>query len=185
MLERPDSVQAPVEVIVMTQRWRWNHAIALGSLGFILGLVLPAGAQTSSLPANVITPSSQSAVISNQLRLAKQLGGKALAGLQATSSDDAIPIDPTVIQAARDTYVLIRAARHGMELSKEEQNLKHRPPDPVLDLTFKRVTQAWDLSRIPVDKYSWGIPRADYLSQSIPALSQAIRLLDQALVMMP
>jgi len=131
-------VQDPVKVIFMTHRRRWNQAIAVGSLAFILGWVLPAGAQTSSLSASVI-------------------------------------------QAARDTYVLIRAARHGMELAKSAQTF----PDPVLDLTLKRVTQAWDLSRIPVDEYSWGIPRVDYRGQSIPALSQSMRLLDQALVMMP
>ena len=174
-------MQDPIKVVLMTQRRRWNQAIAVGSLAFILGWILPAGAQTSSLPTSVITPSPQSSVISNQLRLAKQLGGKALAGLQAARSDGAIPIEPSVIQAARDTYVLIRAARHGIELAKSAQKF----PDPVLDFTFKRVTQAWDLSRIPVDKYSWGIPRADYLRQSIPALSQAMRLLDQALAVMP
>jgi hypothetical protein len=165
----------------MTPRVKLRLVLTLGALLVALGGAPQAEAQKTSLPASVITPSPQQATISRQLKLAQQLARKALAGLEATSSDDAMPIDESVIQAARDTYVLIRAARHGMELSQSNRKL----PDPVMDLSFKRVTQAWDLARIPVDKYSWGLSRADYLRESIPALSQAVRLLDQALVMMP
>jgi hypothetical protein len=165
----------------MTPRVELRLILILGALLIGLGGAPQAEAQKTSLPASVINPSPQQAVISRQLKLAQQLARKALAGFEATSSDDATPIDESVIQAARDTYVLIRAARHGMELAKETS----RFPDPVMDLTFKRVTEAWHLARLPVDKYSWGLSRADYLRESIPALSQAVRLLDQALVMMP
>jgi hypothetical protein len=68
-----------------------------------------------------------------------------------------------------------------MELAREQR----RFPDPVMDLAFKRVTDAWNFSRIPVDKANWGIARQQYLQESIPSLRQAIRLLNQALVMMP
>jgi hypothetical protein len=165
----------------MTTRLKLRLVLMLAALMLSLGGAQQAEAQKTSLPASVITPSPQPAVISRQLKLAQQLARKALAGLEATSSDDAVPIDESVIQAARDTYVLIRAARHGMELAKETR----RFPDPVMDLTFKRVTQAWDLARIPSDQYSWGNTRAEYLRKSIPALSQAVRLLDQVLVTMP
>lgn len=165
----------------MTPRVKLRLVLTLGALIVSLGGAPQVGAQKTSLPASVITPSPQPAVISRQLKLAQQLARKSLAGLEATSSDEATPIDESVIQAARDTYVLIRAARHGMELSQSTRKF----PDPVMDLTFKRVTQAWDLARIPVDKYSWGIARGDYLRQSIPALSQVVRLLDQTLVTMP
>jgi hypothetical protein len=165
----------------MNPRMKCVLAFTLGAFGLILGTAPPVAAQRTSLPASLTTPSAEPAVISNQLRTALQLERKTLAGLEAASSNGETPIDETVIQFARDGYVLIRAAKHGLELRQATQKI----PDPLIGVTLKRVDQAWNLSRIPVDKYSWGIPRGDYLSQSIPALGQAIRLLDQVLVVLP
>ena len=151
------------------------------SLLTLIGMLVPYAAAQTKLPESAFTSSPESAVISRQLRLAQQLGRKVLAGLEATSPDDATPIDPNVVQAARETYGLIRSARHGMELSQSGKKF----PDPLFDLNFKKVTEAWDLSRIPVDKLSWGLSRSEYLKLSIPALRQSMRLLDQVLVVMP
>jgi hypothetical protein len=161
---------------------RWlRRLVFMLSLVAVTGGAVPYAAAQAKLPESAFTPSPESAVISRQLRQAQQLGRKALAGLEATSPDDTIPIDPNVVQAAKETYALIRSARHGMELSQSGKKFS----DPLFDLTFKKVTQAWDLSRTPVDKLSWGIPRQEYLAQSVPALRQAIRILDQVLVVMP
>ena len=121
------------------------------------------------------------AVITSQLQAASRVGRQALEGLKALPPDDAVPIDPEVLKKARETYGLIRAARHGMELKKQAD----RFPDPTLAVAFKRVDEAFNLARIPVDKASWGINRSEYLRLSIPSLSRALRLVDQALVILP
>ena len=141
----------------------------------------PALAQKTTLPPSLNTSKPQSAFIKNQLGIAVDLGRKTLAGLQALPVDDSIPIDEGTLQNARDTYVLIRAARHGMELAKAN----NRFSDPVLELSYKRVDSAWNLARTPVDRASDGVSRQQYLQESIRNLSEALRLLDQALVLMP
>jgi len=158
----------------------------LPSATAILGLCLisasPALAQKTTLPPSLNTSNPQSAFIKNQLGISTDLARKTLAGLGAMPSDDSIPIDEGMLQNARDTYVLIRAARHGMELAKE----RSRYPDPVMDLAYKRVTDAWNLARSPVDRSSSaGIPRQQYIKESIQNLSQAIRLLNQAMMLIP
>jgi hypothetical protein len=164
----------------MTSQFGRHLIFSISMLSLIVAAAPRAMAQTK-LPESAFTPSPESATISRQLRLAQQLGRKALAGLEATSPSDSTPIDPGVVQAARETYGLIRSARHGMELSRAGKKFS----DPIFDLNFKKVSQAWDLSRIPVDKLSWGVNRQEYLAQAVPALRQALRLVDQVLIVMP
>jgi hypothetical protein len=66
-----------------------------------------------------------------------------------------------------------------MELHREY--LKY--PDPMVELAFKRVDHAWDLARVPIDYR--GLPRHQYIPRASGDLSQALRLLDQALVILP
>ena len=99
---------------------------------------------------------------------------QALQGFMAIPGDNSIPVDEASHQAARDAYVLIRAARHGMGWQKEAKKF----PDPVFDLIYKRVDDAWNLSRTAVD-------HAGSPDRAVRDASQAIRLLDQVLVMMP
>jgi hypothetical protein len=156
-----------------------------GVLALVISSLLagwsPAVAQQGSLPANVVAPSGQTSVIRNQLTLARKLEQQAMHGIMALPGDNSIPIDPVALQAARDAYILIRAARHGMGWQKEAMKF----PDPVFDLVYKRVDDAWNLARIPVDAASSGMDRADYVQRSTQSMTKAIRLLDQALVMMP
>ena len=146
-----------------------------------LGWPLQAAAQQSSLPANVIAPSKETSVIRNQLTLARKLEQEALQGIMAGPPDNSVPIDPVSLQAARNAYVLIRAARHGMGWQKDAKKI----PDPVLDMVFKRVDDAWNNSRTAVDRSTWGMERAAYIEMSVRDMTKAIRLLDQALAMMP
>lgn len=139
----------------------------------------PAVAQPTSLPANVIAPSRESVVIRNQLTLARKLEKQALEGIMAIPGDNSTPVDPVSLQAARDAYVLMRAARHGLGWQREAR----RFPDPVMDMVFKRVENAWNLSRTPVDRT--GYDPVEYARVSVQDMTQAIRLLDQALAMMP
>ena len=125
------------------------------------------------------TPSPNPAIYKLQLRQAVALGRKTLKAIQALPNDDTVPIDPVVLNDARSTYVLVRAARHGMELQRE----KSKYLDPMFDLAFKRIDQAWDLSRVPIDYR--GLPRDQYIPRATGDLSQALRLIDQALVILP
>jgi len=124
-------------------------------------------------------PSRDPAIYKSQLREAAALGRKTLKAIEALPMDGAIPIDPKVLNDARSTYVLIRAARHGMELQREHTTYQ----DPILDLAFKRVDQAWDLARVPVDYRD--LPRHQYIPRATGDLSRALRLIDQALVILP
>jgi len=150
-------------------------------LGTTLGWPPYTSAQKTTLPPTIIKADMNPAAIRAQLRMAADLGRTALRGLQSTPTDDSVPLDEGVVQAARDTYVLIRAAREGMQLKLERQKI----PDPVLELTFKRLTDAWNLSRTPVDKLSWSFSRQDYITMSVRDLSRALQLVDQALILLP
>jgi len=144
--------------------------------------VVPARAETTTIPPSMFEGSQDKRVVASQLRLADKLGRKALAGFQAAPRDASVPLDEDMMRAARETYGLIRAARHGLELSLGNQKF----PDPIDQLSFKRLDEAWNLSRYPVDKISWaGIPREEYLSDSIQNLSRALQLVDQALLLLP
>jgi len=129
------------------------------------------------------TASRNPAIYKTQLREAVTLGRKTLKEIEAIPNDDSIPIDPKVLNDARSTYVLVRAARHGMELQREYNSDRGRYSDPILELAFKRVDHAWDLSRVPIDYQ--GLPRNQYISRAIRDLSDAIRLIDQALIILP
>ena len=52
-------------------------------------------------------------------------------------------------------------------------------------MAFKRVDEAWNLSRTPVDKYSWGMARQQYLEVSVHDLTAALHLVDQVLMLLP
>jgi hypothetical protein len=157
----------------------------LVTLGFLLGPALPVGAQ--GVPASMLVSSQDTAVIKSQLRLAITIGSDVLARLQAAPDDDSVPIDPALLRRARDTYALIRAGRHGFELEKEwNEGKKGVLPNPIKDLAFKRVDNAWNLSRTVVDlASSAGIPRGEYLQRSADDMRQAIQQLNQALAILP
>jgi hypothetical protein len=124
-------------------------------------------------------PSREPAVFKAQLLQFLQLGRRTVREIQALPVDDSIPVDPRVHHNAREAYVLIRAARWGMELAIQRQTYQ----DPILGLAHKRVDVAWNLARFPVD--NTGLPRAEYINRSVQDVSRAIRLVNQALAMLP
>lgn len=137
-------------------------------------------AQKLTLPPELLVSKHDLRFIRSQLQMSSDLGRQALAGLDTMSTDDTVPFDETLMQTARNTYGLIRAARHGLELAQDTKN-----PDPSLGLVFKRVHDAWNLSRTPVDLAQWGVTRQDYRDRSIRDLGQAMRLVNQALMLLP
>jgi hypothetical protein len=146
-----------------------------------LAWAAPAAAQKVTLPAGVLAASNKREVYTGQLRMAAELGRRALASIAAAPTDDSAPFDESVVQPARDTYALIRSARHGMELARENQRIQ----DPVLDIAFKRVNDAWNLSRTPVDLFSWGTTHQEYIDKSVRDLTRALYLVDQVLTLLP
>jgi len=155
---------------------------AVAILILALGGVAPVEAQKTTLDGNTLAASKNPAVIKNQLTLAARFGRKTLARLEATSPDAPMPPEDSVLQPARDTYVLIRAALASLQHARESQ----RVPDPIIELAYKKVFDAWNLSRHPVDwASSAGSSRREYLTLSVRDLRQALRLVDQALVLLP
>jgi hypothetical protein len=155
-------------------------AIGINVLG-LLSAPPESTAQKTTLPPELVRASMEPSKISRQLRMASELGRTVLNGLQALPADDTVPLDPGVLQGAKNTYVLIRTAKEGVELRMDRQKFK----DPMTEVPFRRLVEAWNLSRTPVDKASWGMTRAEYLSISIRDLSRALQLVDQVLVMLP
>ena len=154
-------------------RFRSRFTIVLASL---LGLVLmasPVHAQDDT------QPSKDPAVFKAQLLQYTQLTRKNLRDIQALSPDDTAPIDPALKGSAHHAYALIRAAQWGMGVAIQQQTYK----DPMLVLAQKRAEQAWNLSRYAVDNTN--APRPEYISQSVQNLTQALRLVQQILVILP
>src|SRR5262249_47094507 len=80
----------------------------------------------------------------------------------------------------RRAYILIRAAWWGTDLAIQKQSTSYQ--DPMLALANKRLNQARDLARYPVD--FTGGPRAEYVSKSVESLSHSLRLVQQVLVIL-
>jgi len=150
-------------------------------VGGLLWLILTC--QISMTPVHAqddIQFSREPRVIAEQLREAAALGRNVLRDLEALPPDDSIPIDAQLYERARRTYYLIRTARYGLEAARSRQTYQ----DPMLTLAFKRVDQAWELSRTPVDAAK-SLPRAEYRAVSIRDLNTAVRLVNQALALLP
>lgn len=153
--------------------WLKASILALVSLAFLLAWARP-------VLADDPVPSRDPAVFKLQLRQASLLCKRIAQEIQGLSPDDPAPIDPALKGRAHQNYALLRAARWGMELAKQrEESYK----DPMLDLAYKRVDQAFNLARYPVD--FTGVPRSEYISNSVQNLNQAVRLINQALVILP
>jgi hypothetical protein len=146
------------------------------ALVLLVASAAPTTAQKATLPEPRI--SIQPTTIANQIGMAIVEERRALAGYEAAAPDDDLT-GPH--QAATNAYVLIRAAREGMFRIK---NLK-KFEDPVLDLAFKKVTAAWNRSRAPVDRLSWGGRRDQYLEVSRRQLAETIVMLEELLVIWP
>ena len=157
-------------------RFRFRFAITMVGLLTLLLLATSAHAQGTT---EEIQPSKDPAVFKAQLLQYMQLTRKNLREIQALSPDDTAPIDPALHNSAHHAYQLIRAAQWGMGVAIQVQTYK----DPMLVMAQKRAEKAWNLSRYPVDYTNE--PRAQYINQSVQNLTQALRLVQQILVILP
>ena len=164
------------------KRSRILASILLALVALTVG-AMPACAQKSTLPETVTRPTRQSSGIVSQLQLAILEEKRALAGYEVAGPADDIT-DPH--QAASNAYVLIRAAREGMFQMIGMKKL-HNPyfQDPMLDLAFKKVTDAWNRSRGPVDRLSNAVKRDEYLETSRRQMSEVIAMLEELLLIFP
>jgi hypothetical protein len=147
----------------------------VGTLVLILAGPLLAHGQTPDPQ-----PSRNPAVFKAQLSEASVLSKKVLRELRSLPADESTPLDPTVLHHAHQNYVLIRAVKHGMGLMQLRQSVQ----DPMLELAIQKVETAQNLARTAVDG-AGGMPRAEYLSRAVSDLSKAVRLLDQAMMIVP
>jgi hypothetical protein len=145
--------------------------------------LVPVFAQKSTLAPEVARVSREPKVIVNQIQLAIREEKKALSGFESFDSEEALA---QARQAATNAYVLVRAARYGVEDIKDFRNRHRKPADPILDLVFQKVDRAWNNARWPGDSYQApGGGRARYLQESIQRMHEAVNLLEQVLYMWP
>ena len=145
----------------------------------IVGMLLCSAAQSWPVEPPPVPPSMfqvirNSAHIAGQLRLAVHLGKYVLEELSTV--DEAEPLD-NIVGSARNVYVLIRAARAGMEHQRDAR----KAPSPLLEYAYNETTSAWNLARLPVDRSHDRLPRAQYLNEAIRSLRQAIEIVERVL----
>jgi hypothetical protein len=145
----------------------------------LVGTVILLASPEAALSQNDPPVSPNPAIYKGELQQAVALTRTNLRDIQALPGDDSAPLPPQLIERCRSAYILIRAARYGMEKAHDRQ----RYSDPVFELAFKRVDDAWTQLRMPVD--GRGMVRNHYISQATANLTSAIRLMDQALMMIP
>src|SRR5882724_7783228 len=125
-------------------------------------------------------PSPDPAVFKAQLIQFTQLTRKNLRDIQTISVDDSVPIDPVFLRSAHNAYLLIRAARWGIDLAMQRQTTYQ---DPTLALAHNRIDEAWNLARYPWDFRN--NPRAEYISTSVQNLSRSVKIVQLVLVILP
>ena len=157
-------------------------AILLAGASLAFG-AMPAEAQKTTLPDMVTRPTPKAPGIVSQLQLAIQEEKRALAGYEVAGPADDITDSH---QAASNAYVLIRAAREGIFQMRGQKKLQNPMyVDPMLDLAFKKVTDAWNRSRGPVDRLSNAVKRDEYLETSRRQMSEVIAMLEELLLIFP
>jgi hypothetical protein len=119
---------------------------AAGILAGALAWLGPVAAQPTKLPESMTKPSHLIPIITKQLRMAKRFGETALESFQAMPPDDLIvtpkSLDERTVEATRDTYIMIRAAKEGLDYRRYRQ----KSQDPELELTYTKVFEAWNLT---------------------------------------
>ena len=156
--------------------WLLVAAVIFGIL-----VPLPADAQKVTLPEEMVKARPELSVAKQQLTMYTEHARRLLQTYRMALANESIPIDENLVQPARNTYALIRAANESMGLMK--QYMKY--PDPVFELARKRLLEAQNLTRTPVDRYTWSMQREAYLSLSVRDVERALQLKEQALVILP
>lgn len=145
----------------------------------VAGSLAPAFAQKSNLPPAVLKITPETAIIDSQIKLALNYAKRALEKYEALGELDSLEF---AHQDASNCYVLLRVAREGMIMRKES---KRRGVDPVLDIALKKLDDAWNISRAPVERLSWGQSRQEYLKLSVNHMGRTIALLEQLVLIFP
>jgi hypothetical protein len=146
-------------------------------LGAVVVLAFRPPAQAVA-QADISGVSQNPKVIGMQLRRAIGLGQQSLKALSQLRPEDSLePVRGTM----SNVYVLIRAAREGMELNLQGKKAR----DPVDELVFKRVTAAWNLTRGPLDDMYSAMSRQEYIDRSIRSMTAAVDTLRQIEPLLP
>jgi len=154
-------------------------AVTVALVGAVILFTSPEAAMSQEGPQ----PSWNPGIYKAHLREAAALSRRNLRDIQALPGDDSAPLPPELVENCRSAYYLIRAARHGMDLARQ-RNIQYKSyQDPVFELAFKRVDSAWPQLRMPVDGRD--MTRSQYIPLATSNISSAIRLIDQALVILP
>jgi hypothetical protein len=148
--------------------------MALACLVAVLTLVNPANVQADP------TPSWNPLIYKDHMRQAVLLCKRSIREIQSLPVDDSTPLDPQVYARAHESYNMIRVAWSGLALAQQKETSYK---DPMLDLAIKKIEEALPLVRYPAEMGL--LPRAEYINRSVQSLSRAVRLINQALVILP
>ncbi|HKZ05059.1 MAG TPA: hypothetical protein VJU81_06265 [Methylomirabilota bacterium] len=138
----------------------------------------PAHAQTTTLPPSPAHADPQVQKAVNLLHTALREEKRALEIYQTLGPTDDITEGH---KAATNAYVAIRSARSSMAEIKARKKFQ----DPVMDLAYQKVDQAWNRSRGPVDHVQSGNGRMPYINTAMRQMSEVIVWLEQVLLMWP
>jgi hypothetical protein len=147
-------------------------------LSGVVVLAGPAAAQKSTYPDSMLKIVYEPRLISAQLQAALVEAKKAVAGYDALGPDD--PIEGP-LQAITNSYFLMRVALAGMSGIRGKKKF----PDPVLDLAFNKIKQAWDRARGPIDSIHNSPARMNYIERSREASRDTVVLLEQGVAIWP
>jgi hypothetical protein len=134
----------------------------------------PAVAQAGSI--DVISTNPR--VIAAQLRQALNLSQQAVRELQQLGPTE--PLDAPMRTMNR-VYALIRFAHSGMDGARGARKF----PDPIEDLQYRKVTDAFNISRRPLDEATSAYPRDEFIQRSIHNMSTTVTLLQQVVALLP
>ena len=151
-----------------------RRALLAGAGAWLAGLLpAPASAQGS---IDVISTNPR--VIGVQLRQALELSQRALRELQQLGPEE--PLDAPMRTMNR-AYELIRFAHSGMHDARGGRKFQ----DPIEDLQYRKVTDAFNISRRPLDEATSAYPRDEFIQRSIRNMSATVALLQQVIPLLP
>lgn len=147
-------------------------------LSGLLVLAGPAAAQKSTYPDSMLRIVYEPRLIAAQLEAALAEAKKAMAGYEELGPDD--PVEGP-LQAITNSYFLLRVALAGMSGIRGQKKY----PDPLLDLAYRKVEQAWNRARGPIDSIHTSAPRIQYIEWSRVMIRDVVGLLEQIVAIWP
>jgi hypothetical protein len=150
--------------------------LLVATVSSVVGVLVPAPLRAQPGSIDLISPNPD--VSATQLRQALEFSQKARQHPQRLPPDE--PLDGP-LRTMNRVYELIRFAQSSMAMARSERKFA----DPIEDLQYKRVTDAWHISRRPLDESSSAYARDEFIELNIRNMTTTIALLQQVVPLLP